>query len=143
MIDQNPEMGTADAELTGACLCGRIRYRLQGPPTRVNHCHCIQCRRHTGAAFATWVTLPAARVRFEGDPIAYFRSSDIAERGFCASCGSALVWRRIDGDMIDLSAGTLDEPGRVVPDSHYWAKDEIAWLHMEDGLPRHNTSPKG
>lgn len=130
-----------DETLTGACLCGAIRYRLQGPPSRVNHCHCDQCKRHTGAAVATWVTLPAAQVTFEGEPVAYYRSSDFAERGFCRTCGSALVWRRLESELIDLSAGTLDAPDRLEPEDHYWAKDELPWLHMKDGLPRHHTTP--
>ena len=127
--------------LTGACLCGAIRYRLEGPVTRINHCHCSQCKRQTGAAFATWVTLPARQAAFDGAPVAYFRSSEIAERGFCPTCGSALTWRRIGGDMIDLSAGTLDDPDAISPQDHYWAKDAVDWLHMQDGLPRHDTYP--
>lgn len=132
----------ASETLTGTCLCGAIRYQLKRPIARVNHCHCDQCKRHTGAAFATWVTLPKSQAMFEGKPVAYYRSSDFAERGFCPDCGSALVWRRIDGDLIDLSAGTLDDPDAISPEDHYWAKDAACWLRMEDGLPRHETAPK-
>ena len=128
--------------LTGRCLCGAIRYRLAMPATRVNHCHCVQCRRQTGAAFATWVTLPRSKVTFESGSIAYYRSSDVAERGYCRDCGSALVWRRLDGDMMDLSVGTLDDPDRVTPTDHYWGKSAATWLHLDDGLPRHETFPE-
>ncbi len=131
----------SDGSLTGACLCGHISYRLSGAISRINHCHCDQCKRHTGAAFATWVTLPADQVRWEGAAVAYFQSSDFAERGFCARCGSTLVWRRLNGDLIDVSVGTLDDPGSVRPEDHYWGKDELPWLHMVDGLPRYDAVP--
>ena len=134
-------MLTADQHLTGACLCGRLRYRLAPPLTRVNNCHCDQCKRHTGAAFATWVTLPTEQVAWEGEPVSYFQTSDFAERGFCAGCGSALVWCRLEREAMAISAGTLDDPSAVTPEDHYWGRDELPWLHMEDDLPRYDTSP--
>src|SRR5688572_17400839 len=39
----------------GACLCGTVRYELDGPFTMMMHCHCSMCRKHHGAPFATFV----------------------------------------------------------------------------------------
>jgi hypothetical protein len=45
--------------LEGGCLYGHIRYRASGPPYAVNPCHCEQCRRYTGAIYATGLTYSA------------------------------------------------------------------------------------
>ena len=44
---------------TGTCLCGNIKFRLDGPFQMMMHCHCSRCRKHHGSAFATFVGAPA------------------------------------------------------------------------------------
>lgn len=121
---------------SGGCLCGAVRYQAAGEPERVNNCHCIQCRKSSGAAMLTFATFRADRVAIEGEP-AFFRSSESAERGFCPACGSTLFWRRVGSDLIDVSAGTLDGPAALPPEEHLFTKDRIAWFETVDDLPRH------
>jgi hypothetical protein len=137
-------MSTAEEIHEGGCLCGAVRYRAIGTPLRVNHCHCRMCLKATGAAVATWATFPRNRVSFTRGAPTIRRSSEIAVRGFCASCGSALLWQADTApDTIDLTAGTLDDPGRVRPLEHLWTESAVGWLHIEDGLPRYPRSRSG
>jgi len=121
----------------GGCLCGAIRYAAQGAPLAVNHCHCVQCQRATGAAMATWATWRAADVRFVKGRPSEFASSPGARRGFCGQCGSTLTWRAVEGTPaeIDLAAGTLDDPDPITPRDHLFTKSRRRWLPLCDGLP--------
>lgn len=121
----------------GSCLCGAVRYQAAGAPERVNNCHCVQCRKASGAAMLTLATFPANRVTIAGEP-AFFRSSEAAERGFCPACGSTLFWRRIGSDLIDVSVGTLDDPDALPPVEHLFVKSRVAWFETTDDLPRHH-----
>jgi hypothetical protein len=121
----------------GGCLCGHVRYRATGAPLNVNYCHCTMCLKQTGAPVAAFVTFPRANITFSGAEPTLYRSSEIAFRGFCPKCGSALVWQRVGADKIDFLVGSLDDPARVQPREHLWTSKALPWLHIEDDLPRH------
>jgi hypothetical protein len=128
----------SEIEITGGCLCRTICYTATAEPTWVNHCHCRDCQQQTGAAMATWATFPSESVTFTVPP-AIYPSSDSAERGFCARCGSTLTWQSRSGrDNIDLAAGTLDEPEALAPREHLFWSRHLAWLDLSDTLPRHD-----
>jgi hypothetical protein len=127
----------------GGCLCGHVRYRATGTPMNVNYCHCTMCLKQTGAPVAAFVTFPCANVTFSGAEPTLYRSSEIAFRGFCPKCGSALVWQRVNADKIDILVGSLDQPARVQPREHLWTENAIAWLHIDDKLPRHKRHRGG
>lgn len=122
----------------GGCLCGAVRWRAEGPPNNVNHCHCAMCRRGGGAVVATWATFPATRFRHtRGEPV-WRPSSEKARRGFCAACGSALHWQSLtQRDSIDVAVGTADRPEALPPREHLWTESAVPWLHLADDLPRY------
>ena len=90
-----------------------------------------------GSPFVTWAEFPAGAVVFiQGKPD-FYRSSDRAERGFCAGCGTALTFRYIKGDTIDIATATLDDPGAFPPQDHLWTGEKVSWLEINDGLPQY------
>jgi hypothetical protein len=132
------ESNLSGNEITGGCLCGVIRYTATAMPTWVNHCHCRDCQQHGGGAMATWVTFESAIIKF-ANPLAIYQSSESAERGFCSRCGSTLTWQsRSNRDLIDVAAGTLDEPAIITPQEHLFWSRHLAWLDVTDALPRHD-----
>lgn len=129
--------GGGEAERTGGCHCGAVRYRARGEPLHVVHCHCTDCRRVSGAPFTAWATYPEGAVRFEGEP-RWRRSSAKAERAFCAACGSALAYRHeAFAGRVDLTLGTLDDPAALAPERHIFDRSRLPWVRLSDGLPRH------
>ena len=129
---------TEATTLEGGCFCGAIRYRLAGALYHVSHCHCSMCRRAAGAPMVTWATVRREDFAIvKGEP-AWYRSSSHAKRGFCPACGTPLLFAstRHSGE-IDVTVGSFDDPGRVKPTHHVYAPDHIAWVNMNDGLPRH------
>jgi hypothetical protein len=123
--------------LSGACLCGAIRYRVTGPSLCVSHCHCTFCRRAAGAAFITWMTLKTGDFTVTDGELTEFQSSPGAYRGFCGTCGTSLSYRHAEHlEEMDLAAATLDDQTAVVPDDHIWIGSMVPWLEFADNLPR-------
>ena len=115
---------------TGQCLCGAIRYTLKGPPLSVLECHCSVCRRQSGAASGVYAAYRRHDCVFSG-PLKYYRSSDIAKRGFCADCGSTISY---EGDnkpeVIWLTAGTHDDAGSLPQREHVHVEDKLVWVDI-------------
>ena len=124
----------------GGCLCGAVRWRANGAPLRVAHCHCEMCRRTSGAAFVTGAVFPADAISWEAGKPRLFQSSSDARRGFCTRCGSWLSWHFRD-ERIMMTVGTFDRPESVQPEMHTMAEAQLSWLKLDDGLPRHARWP--
>lgn len=131
------------AVLTGGCQCGAVRYALYARPEDVHLCHCRMCQKAVGNAFAALA--PVRRRDFawtRGTP-AVFLSSSAAERLFCAACGTPLGFAYVDGDWMDPTIGSLDDPAAVAPQQHYGVESRVAWLDRLDGLPAAETETGG
>ncbi len=124
-----------DGWTEGGCLCGAIRYRIDGPIAAGCHCHCSLCRRSTGAVVVTWITVRRETFRLlKGTPRRY-RSSPKAERSFCGDCGTPLTFQRLDlvGE-IDITVASLDAPEHHAPDRHIFAANRVPWLRLDEHL---------
>lgn len=120
----------------GGCFCGAVRYRAEGAVTHETLCHCTLCRRTSGAPCVAWFTVPAAGLRFTAGEPARFASSDHGTRGFCRECGTSLSFASSRSpDEIDLTTASLDDPERLPPADHTFARSKLSWLVLGDGLP--------
>src|SRR5258705_7302782 len=95
----------------GSCCCGRVRYRVEGPFGTFSHCHCLDCRKTHGAAFATYIGVERKHLHFlRGESeIEGFTTGTGTRRSFCRNCGSSLTSTVAqEPDMTYVAAGTLD-----------------------------------
>jgi len=123
----------------GGCLCGAVRYRIEGPIESVAHCHCNSCRRASGAAFVTWFTVPRDRHEWTKGAPRQFASSPGVARAFCGVCGTGLAYANDKaGKTIDLTIGSLDCAAGHPADRHIWTDDRLGWLNVDDHLPAHD-----
>ena len=125
--------------VTGGCFCGAVRYEASEPPTKASYCHCRMCQQLSGSAFVLGVTFAKATFRFTRGEPKFYPSSDIAERGFCANCGSRLIYRPFNAEWVAVKAGSLDHPEDFPPKYHTGVESQIAWLTIDDDLPRLRT----
>jgi hypothetical protein len=126
--------------LSGGCLCGAVRYEIDGPLRHITHCHCGMCRKVHGAAFATFALLARRRLRLvQGeDALRSYRSSERVTRQFCGTCGSPLFFVPDESpDAIAVTLGTLDGDPGGRPVAHIHTADRAAWYDIIDGLPQH------
>ncbi|MBS0395489.1 MAG: GFA family protein [Proteobacteria bacterium] len=127
--------------LTGRCLCGAIRYRCGPRLYAPTLCHCESCRRASGAHAVGWLTVSSRDFLVTAGAPAAIESSPGVRREFCGRCGAPLTYRNASRpDEVDVTLGTLDEPGRAPPADHIWMEDAPSWDRPADGLPCHARS---
>lgn len=123
----------------GSCLCGAVAYAIDAPIESATHCHCSQCRKGHGAAFATYANVRREHFRFtQGlDWVAEFQSSPGVTRTFCRRCGSNLQWfaEKPYPNWLSVALGTLDTPLHGIAQKHIHAESCASWYVIADGLP--------
>jgi hypothetical protein len=124
----------AETAITGGCQCGAVRFRAEGLG-RATICHCRMCQKQFGHFYGPFVTgIAVAWTRGERKR---FRSSTVAERGFCADCGTPLTFE-IDG-AVELAIGALDDPRLAAPVLQVNPRDKLPFA---DGIPSLPTRPE-
>jgi hypothetical protein len=131
--------GDAAAGLAGGCQCGAVRYRLEGEPTGANICHCRMCQKAGGAPFMAFGGVRMSEFVVTRGVLSTFASSDIAERGFCAQCGTPLTYRGLGTDRISVTLGSLDDPGAVEPETQLGVESRLRWLGSGLSAPEIRT----
>lgn len=127
--------------LTGGCLCGAVRYEAGGTPFNLTFCHCATCRRASGAPLVAWFSVRKNEFRLTRGTPGRFSSSGKGLRSFCSACGSALTFENSDlPEEIDVTICTLDEPAELAPVDHTWTSRQLQWVHVDDDLPRYETT---
>jgi len=122
--------------LTGQCECGSVAFTVTNPRTEVTFCHCGQCRRTSGHFWS------ATNARFEDvnftkdSSLKWYTSSDWAERGFCAECGSSLFYRMKEEEGIGIAVGAFDDTTGFTPGKHIFVKDKGDYYEIADGIPQ-------
>jgi hypothetical protein len=131
-------------KIEGSCLCGGIRYEASGPLTAVGRCHCRECRKASGAEFATNATVAPGSLRFvEGEALlGTFESSPGQERCFCTRCGSPILKRYADDpDRVRIRLGCVDTPIEERPVVRVFVSEKLDLTEIDDDLPRFDTIP--
>lgn len=120
----------------GACLCGAVRFAVDGPLHAPDACHCSQCRRQTGHFWASTDVARSALTLHGEEHVKWFSSSPRVERGFCSVCGSTLFWRPVAGSKIAISMGAFDKPTETQLSRHIYVADKGDYYEIGDGLPQ-------
>jgi adenylate cyclase len=143
MVEDRMFFGASPAmqgPITGGCLCGNIRYEIDEAPRDIAYCHCRICQRWTGGIAVAGCGFRTESVRFtQGEPT-YYRSSPVGKRGFCANCGSSLIFLRMkkgkESDVSFIYLAGMDRPEDYPPTWHLGIESQMPWLQLHDDLPR-------
>lgn len=120
----------------GRCQCGGVRFEVRGPLRSVLYCHCTMCRRLNGHFAAATACAPEHLRLLSSETLRWYRSSAIARRGFCDTCGAQLFWEPAQGGHISIWAGTLDTPTGLTAAQHIFVADKGDYYEITDGLPQ-------
>lgn len=129
--------------ITGRCECGRVEYEIKGKINDFSHCHCSQCRRLHGAAFATFAGVSRSEFRYLSgqEDLKYYASSKENDRVFCKNCGSnILVEVASEPGELYLAMGTMDGNPACPPAYHQFVDSKAPWYEIVDDLPQHGAS---
>ena len=120
----------------GSCLCGAVRFEVEGDLAQPDGCHCAHCRKQSGHFFAS-TDAPRERVTIHGsDKVTWFRSSEKVRRGFCSVCGSTLFFDPIHRDWIGLAMGAFDGATGTHLAMHIFVSQKGDYYEIADGLPQ-------
>jgi len=120
----------------GSCLCGAVRFTVDGDLPEGSACHCSKCRKHTGH-YEAGVDLPRERVHITGENrLTWYHSSEKVRRGFCATCGSSLFFDPVARDWIGIMLGAFDGPTHTRIGLHIFVADKGDYYELTDGVPQ-------
>src|SRR5512139_63433 len=131
--------------IQGTCLCGTLRYEIDGPLTSMMNCHCSMCRKQHGAAFATYAVAPLAGFRWIAgeDHVVRYQSSAQGSRAFCRRCGSVAPTALPSMGVVFAPAGNLQGDLSRHPEGHMFVGSKAPWHAITDHLPQHEVYPPG
>lgn len=134
----------------GGCHCGAVRFAVettdeseQGPRTAL--CHCTDCRRCAGAPAVGWTAVASSTFKLlQGTPAVY-QSSELAQRSFCAKCGTGLYYinETVLPGLVDIQTATFDDPQAFPALAHIQMADAIGWMTTAHELPAFERFPEG
>lgn len=136
--------------MTGGCLCGEVRFEIEGKISPIQFCHARRCRKVGGSAFAAemgasrdgfrWTAGEHLITRYQApilkEPPAY-------ERAFCSRCGSPLPVMPEGLPYVILHAGVLDEEPPLKGFRHAFVGEKAPWWEILDDLPQYEDQPPG
>ena len=128
-----------DPPFAGGCQCGAVRYQLMIAPKGGSVCHCRMCQKAGGAPFMAFTGVKNADLVFTRGALTKFSSSDIAERGFCAACGTPLTYQMKGSKRISVTIGSLDDPAAFAPGDQLGIEARLPWLATLAALPERRT----
>ena len=139
---KNP-VASGSQELSGSCACGRVGYRAISGASAIIHCHCSDCRKRHGSAFATHVGVPREQFTVvQGrDAVEMYRTNSGTRRWFCKLCGSKLVSEADGWDEVYVTAGTLDGPIEIASQIHIFVRSKVSWYDIPSEHVQYFTHP--
>ena len=125
---------------TGGCQCGAVRYALYVAPENAHVCHCRMCQRATGGLFAALAGAKRGDFAWTKGTPAFFESSNLAARGFCAACGTPLsfAYDRPDARLY-VTIGSLDDPEAAPVLKQYGVESRLSFVRFCEDLPTERT----
>jgi hypothetical protein len=133
---ESPPVAVIAVQATGSCLCGAVSYEISAPLRDVVECHCAMCRKTHGHIGAYTAVPRTALHLLKAYGLKWYRSSDIARRGFCCQCGGTLFWDAADRDYIAIAAGTLDAPTGLKTTLQIHVADAGDYYTIDNSLPQ-------
>jgi hypothetical protein len=135
---------TADQQITtGGCLCGDVRYEVKGPLRNVVNCHCSMCQKLHGGFGAHSKARKENITITKADGLGWYKTSEVARRGFCKNCGSSLFWDPFALDATGILAGSLDGPTGLKTMGHIVTGEKADFVAITDGCPQFEKSSNG
>ena len=129
--------------MTGRCLCGGVRFEVDGPFEAVTQCHCASCKKLSGGVGTAngRTRSDAIRIVVGADLVRTYQPPEGSAKTFCSVCGSNLFgggWPASERCSVRLT--TLDEPFEQKPSKHLFVRSVAPWETLpDDGAERYGT----
>lgn len=124
----------------GGCLCGAVRFEINGPIRNIVHCHCSRCRKAQGSAFATNGIVESGDFRLVSgsDMLTGYESSPGQTKYFCKACGSPIMSKTVSKpDKVRVRIGTIESDIEERPMAHIFVTSKANWEEIGGDLPQY------
>jgi hypothetical protein len=120
---------------TASCRCGQLTATVTGDPVRVSVCHCLNCKKRSGSAFAVQARWPSAQVQIEGRSNSFVKTADSGNSAtfrFCPECGSDVYYTNagVFEDLLAIPLGAFDDPFFLQPGVSVWESRKHDWVEI-------------
>jgi hypothetical protein len=130
----------------GGCLCGAVRFEIHGGIRNIVYCHCSQCRKAQGSAFAANGIVESAQfqiVRGE-DKLTAYESTPGQFKYFCKVCGSPILSNRPTvPEQVRVRLGTIESDISERPQAHIFTTSKANWETLCGELPQYEEYEPG
>lgn len=126
----------------GSCLCGEIKFEIEGDFEGLYLCHCKFCQKDTGSAHASNAFSSKAKVRWltSTQKIQSFHLDNTRhKKSFCLNCGSALPSLHRDGTLLVVPVGSLDSKLEIKPTAHIFYSSRASWDNDLESVKKFET----
>jgi hypothetical protein len=132
-------------EISGGCLCGQVRFRINARPMAMRVCWCRVCQYLAAGNATVNVVFPSNAITIEGELTDYRRIADsgnVMHRRFCPKCGTPLFSEAESRPhLIIVRNGALDDTALIRPDATIWTDQAPEWAWIDEALPQHAGQP--
>ena len=122
----------------GSCLCGEVRFEIEGEFECFYLCHCEYCRKDTGSAHAANLFSSTAALKWvsgESKVSQFNLPATRHSKCFCGTCGSALPMMQMSGQLLVVPAGSLNSEVRIRPNAHIFVSSKAGWDDALEKVP--------
>ena len=130
----------------GGCLCGAVRFEISGPIRSIVYCHCSQCRKAQGSAFATNGIVAATDFRFVSgeNELTGYEATPGQTKYFCRTCGSPILSRTASKPHeLRVRLGTIESDIAERPAAHIFVTSKANWETIAGDLPQYEGYEPG
>ncbi len=130
----------------GSCLCGAIKFEIKGPISNIVHCHCSQCRKAQGSAFATNGIVKSGDFKLLSgeDKLTAYESTPGQIKYFCRICGSPIISKtESKPDQVRIRLGTITSDVIERPMAHIFTTSKANWEDISGDLPQYESYEPG
>jgi len=127
---------------TGGCLCGAVRFEIHGGIRNIVYCHCSQCRKAQGSAFATNGIVNAADFKIVAgeEMLTGYEATPGQTKSFCRVCGSPIMSRSVSSpDQVRVRLGTVESDIGERPGAHIFVTSKANWEDICGDLPQYEA----
>jgi len=131
---------------TGGCLCGAVRFEIRGPIRNIVYCHCSQCRKAQGSAFATNGIVESTHFHLISgqDMLTAYESTPGQFKYFCKVCGSPILSKRpAVPEQVRIRLGSIESNIRERPQAHIFTTSKADWETICGDLPQYEEYEPG
>jgi len=133
-----------DNKKLGSCLCEQIKFEIDGDFEHFYLCHCKYCQKDTGSAHAANLFSTTAKLTWLSgqDTIKTFTlPGTLHTKSFCKDCGSAIPNLQLEGKLLAVPAGSLDNDLKITPEAHIFYSSKACWDNEFERIKRFETFP--